>query len=75
VKGLKNYVYNDLVTDIANNTTSTDAPTAGAVAAYVATLTGGLAGISGAMHFRGVATVAVTDGGSENPTIENYDFS
>lgn len=75
VKGLKNYVYNDLVTDIANNTTSTDAPTAGAVAAYVATLTGGLAGISGAMHFRGIATVAVTDGGTENPTIQNYDFS
>jgi len=26
------------------------------------------------MHFRGIATVAVTDGGTENPTIANYDF-
>jgi len=50
-------------------------PTAAAVASYVQSLTGGLSGLTGAMHFRGIATVAITDGGTENPTIENYTFN
>lgn len=63
-----------VVTDIANNSTSADLPTTAAVASYVQSLTGGLSGLTGAMHFRGIATQAVTDGGTENPTITNYDF-
>ena len=31
-------------------------------------------GLSNAMHFIGKATVAVTDGGTENPTITGYDL-
>lgn len=63
-----------VVTDLGNNTTSTDLPTAQAVAQYVQAQTGGLSGLTGAMHFRGIATVAVTDGGVEDPTITDYDF-
>ncbi len=63
-----------VITDITNNTTSADLPTTSAVVSYVQSMTGGLAGLTGAMHFRGIATVAVTDGGTENPTIANYDF-
>lgn len=63
-----------VVDNLTNNTSSTDLPTAAAVASYVQGLTGGLAGLTGAMHFRGIATQAVTDGGTENPTITNYDF-
>lgn len=59
-----------VVTDIANNSASTDLPTAAAVASYVQSLTGGLAGLTGAMHFRGITSTAVTDGGIENPTID-----
>lgn len=32
-------------------------------------------GLSNAMHFIGKATVAITDGGTENPTITGYDFT
>ncbi len=64
----------DVVTDIANNSTSTDLPTTSAVVSYVQSMTGGLAGLTGAMHFRGVATTAVTDGGHEDPTITDYNF-
>ena len=64
-----------VVTDIGANTTSADLPTAAAVAAYVQVQTGGLSGLTGAMHFRGVATAAITDGGTENPTIQNYTFN
>lgn len=64
-----------VITDIGANTTSTDLPTAAAVVSYVTAQTGGLSGLTGAMHFRGVATVEITDGGTENPTIENYTFN
>ena len=33
------------------------------------------AGLTGAMHFKGIATVAITDGGTENPTIGGYDWN
>ena len=64
-----------VVTDLGANTSSADLPTAAAVASYVQSLTGGLSGLTGAMHFRGIATVAVTDGGIENPTISGYTFN
>lgn len=64
-----------VVTDLGANTASTDLPTAAAVAQYVQSLTGGISGLSGAMHFRGVATQEVTDGGIENPTINGYTFN
>jgi len=32
-------------------------------------------GLSNALHFRGIATVAITDGSTTNPTISGYDFS
>ncbi len=38
------------------------------------TLTSSL-GLSSAMHFIGVATVAITDGSTTNPTISGYDFA
>ena len=31
-------------------------------------------GLSNAMHFIGIATVAITDGSTTNPTISGYDF-
>lgn len=65
----------DVVTDIANNSTSADLPTTAAVVSYVQAMTGGLSGLTGAMHFRGRATTAVTDGGTENPTINGFDFA
>ena len=64
-----------IVTDIANNTTSTDLPTSAAVATYVQSLTGGLNGLTGAMHFRGQATVAIADGSNTDPSISGYDFT
>ena len=42
-----------VVTNLTGNTSSTDLPTAAAVAAYVQEQTGGLSGLTGAMHFRG----------------------
>ena len=36
---------------------------------YVDNATGGLSGLTGAMHFKGTSTTAITDGGTENPTI------
>lgn len=32
-------------------------------------------GLSNALHFRGIATVEITDGSTTNPTISGYDFS
>ena len=32
-------------------------------------------GLSNALHFIGIATTAITDGGTENPNISTYDFS
>ena len=42
-----------VVTTLTGNTSSTDLPTAAAVADYVQEQTGGLSGLTGAMHFRG----------------------
>ena len=64
-----------VVTDLGANTSSEDLPTASAVASYVQTLTGGLGGLTGAMHFRGTSTTAVTDGGTQDPTINGYEFN
>lgn len=36
---------------------------------YVQSKTAGLSGLTGAMHFKGTTTTAVTDGGTQNPTI------
>ena len=74
VYGLQGSAYKGVITNIGQNTTSEDLPTTSAVVAYVQTQTGGLAGLTGAMHFRGIATQAVTDGGVEDPVITNYDF-
>ena len=41
----------------------------------ISALQGQIGGLDGAMHFRGVATVAITDGATANPTITGYDFS
>ena len=52
---------------IADSSTSTNLVTAAAVAAYVDSKTESL---SGAMHFKGVSTTAITDGGTQDPTID-----
>ena len=52
----------------ASNPTDNSVPTSAAVAAYV---DGKTSGLTGAMHFIGVSTTAVTDGGTERPTIDN----
>ena len=49
----------DLVTSLTDSTTSTDVPTAAAVASYVAEKT---AGITGAMRFKGPTTTTMSDG-------------
>ena len=36
---------------------------------YVQSKTAGLSGLSGAMHYKGTSTNAITDGGTENPVI------
>lgn len=66
-----------VVTDLGNNTASSDLPTAQAVAQYVQAQTGGLSGLTGAMHFRGVSTVTIVDGDTAavNPTISGYTFN
>ena len=74
VYGLQGGAYKGVITNIGQNTTSEDLPTTSAVVSYVQAQTGGLAGLTGAMHFRGIATQAVTDGGTEDPTITNYNF-
>ena len=77
VHGLGDSAYKGVITNIANNSSSTDVPTTAAVASYVADMTGGLAGLSGAMHFRGKVTdtnVTITDGGTQMPHIEGYDY-
>ena len=71
---IQDAAHKDVVTDIGANSTSTDLPTAQAVAQYVQAQTGGLGGLTGAMHFRGMSTTAITDGGTQNPTIADYDF-
>ena len=46
----------DIISTLTDTTTSTDLPTAAAVVAYVSEKTGGLGGLTGAMHFRGRVT-------------------
>lgn len=46
----------DIISTLTDTTTSTDLPTAAAVVAYVSEKTGGLGGLTGAMHFRGSVT-------------------
>ena len=75
VHGLGAGAYKSIITDIANNTASTDIPTAAAVAGYVQSLTGGIAGITGAMHFRGITSTPITDGGTEVPIINGDSMS
>lgn len=60
IHGLNDSAYKGIITNIADNTGSTDVPTAAAVATYVSSMTGGLSGLTGAMHFRGIATTAPT---------------
>ena len=62
--------------DLGNHTASSDLPTAAAVAAYVQNATGGLSGLTGAMHFRGTATAAIEDGDGPgaDPNISGYSF-
>ena len=66
-----------VISDIGANTSSTDLPTAAAVVSYVTAQTGGLQGLTGAMHFRGTATVAIADGddSTHDPTINGYTFN
>ena len=56
VHGLASSAYKGVITNITDNTGSTDLPTTAAVVAYVSSMTGGLSGLSKAMHFRGIAT-------------------
>lgn len=72
---IQDAAHKDVITDIGANSTSTDLPTAQAVAQYVQAQTGGLGGLTGAMHFRGISTTAITDGGTQNPTITDYTFN
>ena len=53
VHGLQDSAYKGVVTGLTPTTTSTDLPTADAVVRYVQEATGGLSGLTGAMHFRG----------------------
>ena len=58
--------------DTAVTEDSTNLITSGAVKTAIDTAT---AGLSGAMHFIGVATVPITDGSTADPVISGYDFS
>lgn len=42
---------------------------------YVRDKTGGLSGLVGAMHFKGTSTTTVTDGGTQNPTINGTEVT
>ena len=77
VYGLQDGAYRGVITDIGANTSSTDLPTTAAVAQYVQAQTGGLSGLTGAMHFRGTSTVEIHDGddSSVDPTITGYTFN
>ena len=57
---------------VSANASSTNLPTTAAVVSYVQ---GKTAGLTGAMHFIGVSTTAVTDGGTEVPTISGHNFT
>lgn len=55
IHGLNAAAYKAVSTTFTN-TASVDVPTVEAVAKYVSAQTGGLSGLTGAMHFRGIAT-------------------
>ena len=74
IHGLASAAYKAASTTITSGSTNDELPGAAAIYQYVQDQTGGLAGLTGAMHFRGIATTAVTDGGNEDPTINTYDF-
>ena len=57
---------------ITDSDSSSDLTTKAQVAAYVVNRT---AGLTGAMHFKGVATVAITDGSTTDPTITGYTWA
>lgn len=61
----------DVVTNLTNNTASTDLPTAAAVASYVDFRTAGLSGLTGAMHFKG-AVQTIPDA-TASSTFTSYD--
>ena len=65
--------YKDVVSSISGNLTSTDLPTVAAVANYVAEKTGGLAGLEGAMHFKGVVATLPTAAEAYASTSPTYD--
>lgn len=63
---------NVATTAITDNDSGTELTTKAQVATYVA---GKVAGLTGAMHFIGVSTSTITDGGTENPTINGNPVS
>lgn len=65
--------YKGVVTSISGNVTSTDLPTVAAVADYVAEKTGGLAGLEGAMHFKGVVSILPTAQDAYASSSPHYD--
>lgn len=75
VHGLNDAAYKNVLTsDIAGNSSSTAVPTVAAVTAYVTAATGGLSGLSGAMHFRGI-TATEPSGTTVPSDISIYDSS
>ena len=58
----------DVDTTIVDGVPSSKLPTTDAVVNYIDSKTSGL---TGAMHFKGVSSTAITDGGTQNPTINN----
>ena len=74
IHGLGTAAYKAASTTINSSSTDDQLPGAATIYQYVQDQTGGLSGLTGAMHFRGIATTAVTDGGTEDPTISTYDF-
>lgn len=67
VKGLSDAAYKGVASSISS--TETGLVTGQQVYNYIDSAT---SGITGAMHFAGVATSAVTDGGTEDPSIAGY---
>lgn len=42
---------------------------------YVQTKTAGLSGLTGAMHYKGISSTVITDGGTQNPTIDSVELT
>lgn len=55
---------NNIITKISGQTVNA------ATKDYVDSKTQGLDGLTSAMHFRGISSTAITDGGTQNPTIQ-----